>query len=89
MYIEKGSCQVYHPDQIGTVLQDQLVLLDCYSPHEYGFLEDSNVCWIHFDGPLARNYYDLITASQGNIFSSGNLYPGIVPYIFSDFCLLY
>ena len=77
MYIEKGSCQVYHPNQIGTVLQDQLVLLDCYSPHEYGFPEDSMVCWMHFDGPLARNYYDLITASQGNIFSSGNLYPVI------------
>ena len=75
MYIEKGCCQVYHPEQIGQIRQDQLVLIDCYIPHEYGFPEESNVCWIHFDGPLARNYYELITVNQGNVFSSGNLYP--------------
>lgn len=75
MYIEKGSCQIYYPDHCDTVLQDQLVLMDCYAPHEYGFSENSDVYWMHFDGPLARNYYELITASQGNIFSSDNLYP--------------
>lgn len=74
MYIESGSCQVRLNDELQTVSKDQLVLIDCYAPHEYGFEEDSDVCWLHFDGPLARSYYELITSSQGNIISSSNLY---------------
>ena len=74
MYIEKGTCQFYRNDQVENVSQNQILLLDCYQSHEYGFQSDSTVYWIHFDGPLARNYYDLITANQGNIISSGNLY---------------
>lgn len=77
MYIEKGSCKVTLNGLIQTVAMDQLVLLDCYEPHEYGFEEDSDVCYLHFDGPLARNYYELITSSHGNIISSGNLYPAV------------
>ncbi|MGN0355272.1 MAG: AraC family transcriptional regulator [Muricoprocola sp.] len=77
MYIEKGSCQVSLNGIIQTVAKDQMVILDCYKPHEYGFAEDSDVYYLHFDGPLARNYYELITSSQGNIISSGNLYPAV------------
>lgn len=74
MYIEKGSCQVRLNGELQTVAKDQLVLLDCYAPHEYGFEEDSDVCYLHFDGLLARNYYELITSSHGNIISSSSLY---------------
>ena len=73
MYLVKGACQIYQNDQVLTATADQVVFLDCYCPHEYGFSTDSSVLWLHFDGPLARNYYELITADQGNILSGGNL----------------
>lgn len=74
MHVTRGCCHVKLRDRPEPVYKDQLVLLDCYAPHEYGFPEETEVSWIHFDGPLARDYYELITASHGNIFSSGNFY---------------
>lgn len=75
MHVHRGSCRVRLQGQFETVPRDSFLLLDCYEPHEYEYQEDSDVFWIHFDGPLARSYYELITASHGNIISSGNLYP--------------
>ncbi len=75
MHVIKGSCQVRLQGQMEIVSQDQLLLLDCYEPHEYSYPENAEVSWLHFDGPLARDYYELITASHGNIITSGNLYP--------------
>lgn len=43
MYIENGSCQVRLQDTLQTVAKGQLIFLDCYAPHEYGFEEDSDV----------------------------------------------
>ena len=34
--------------------QDDFALIDCYGPHEYGATEESELYWIHFDGPTAR-----------------------------------
>ena len=76
MYIAKGTCQVLLPDQqLQNAVAGQVVLIDCYVPHEYGFDCDAEVSWIHFDGPLARDFYDLITASHGNIISPSNSFP--------------
>lgn len=38
--------------------QREFFLLDCYSSHAYGSLDEQlEFCWVHFDGPSARNYY--------------------------------
>ena len=64
MYIAKGTCQVLLPNQqLQNAAAGQVVLIDCYVPHEYGF--DSN----------ARDFYDLIFASHGNIISPSNPFP--------------
>lgn len=72
MLIHKGTCTVRAFDKTYTVKQGQILILDCYCPHEYGNLENSvlEVSWLHFDGPLARTYYDLITSSYGNVLSA-------------------
>jgi AraC-like DNA-binding protein len=74
MQIMEGSCQVMLGGRLCTASKDQFVLLDCYRPHEYGFTTDTQVSWMHFDGPLARSYYELITASHGNILSAQDGY---------------
>ena len=65
MYIAKGTCQVLLPNQqLQNAAAGQVVLIDCYVPHEYGFDSNSEVAWIHFDGPLARDFYDLIVSAS-------------------------
>ncbi len=77
MYIQEGSCQILVQGDSCCAKAGQFVLLDCYKPHEYGFPCDSVVTWIHFDGPLAREYYNLITAEWGKILTSQKPYPVI------------
>jgi AraC-like DNA-binding protein len=74
MHIVKGCCTVHLNGQVLEARENQFVLLDCYEPHEYGYSEDSEVSWIHFDGPLARDYYELITAGNGAILSVPDSY---------------
>lgn len=75
MYVAKGCCQVQFQGQSIAAVKDQVVLLDCYAPHEYGFPKDSEIYWLHFDGPLAREYYNLIIGEHGYAFSVKNPYP--------------
>lgn len=72
MYIAKGSLKLKFEGLTATASKNQFILLDCYRPHEYGNDDAAEICWLHFDGLLARNYYDLITSAHGNIISPEN-----------------
>lgn len=76
MYLANGTCRLQHQNEDLTVSAGHFILMDCYQPHGYSFPEDSDVLWLHFAGPLARSYYDLITAS-GIAFSPSNPSPVI------------
>lgn len=76
MHIKSGKCILKIDGQTYTARKDELILLDCYQPHEYGnggsdILETS---WLHFDGPLAREYFDLIVSNHGPVIHPRNLY---------------
>lgn len=45
----------YYPLQTGDIL-----LLDCYIPHKYGTNTAWEIQWLHFDGPVARSYFERI-----------------------------
>lgn len=74
MHITAGRCVLNYEGHSFSASRDQFILLDCYQPHEYGYPDASEVSWLHFDGPLARSYYELITASHGNVLSPENPY---------------
>ena len=72
MYVRRGSgfCR----DSRGTrsLPEGSLVLLDCYAPHEYFTDTGWEIYWVHYDGPMARDYYDyalgknrLVSANAG------------------------
>lgn len=77
MYVNSGKCRVGINGQLQTAERGQVVLLDCYQPHEYGNAGNGllDITWIHFDGPLAMEYYRLITSAFGNILTPANSYP--------------
>lgn len=78
MYIADGTCTGVTGETRFSAGKNQFVLLDCYHPHEYGNTtgdSELEVVWLHFDGPLARSYYELITGSCGHVLSLANPYP--------------
>ena len=77
MYIEKGSCSLRYRDSTHIVREGQVVLLDCRLPHEYGNTSQEilEISWLHFEGITARNFYELITERNGNVFSLSNAFP--------------
>lgn len=78
MHILNGTCTGACQGRPFTASKDQIVLMDCYEPHEYGNQNPDSildVVWLHFDGPLARSYYEIITSSRGNVLTLPNTYP--------------
>ena len=69
MYISKGYCQVSLPNKAFSAKAGQFVLLDCYQPHSYGSPAAWDALWMHFDGRLARDFYEEIIAAHGHVFS--------------------
>ncbi|WP_211279960.1 AraC family transcriptional regulator [Bifidobacterium eulemuris] len=41
----------------------QFVVLDCRPPHSYGTDEETELLWVHCDGPMVKGYVDLIVGA--------------------------
>jgi AraC-type DNA-binding domain-containing proteins len=67
MYITSGECTVVTSGKMHNAASGQLVFIDCYQAHEYFSSKGWNCFWIHFDGVLAREYYNVITAQSGPV----------------------
>lgn len=74
MYIKKGQCFVSQDSKTYTVNENQIIILDCYKPHSYYTNTGWEAQWLHFDGPLAREYYNLINNSIGCIVTLRDTY---------------
>ena len=51
-----------------------LALIDCYSMHSYGTETGWEILWIHFDGRLAREYFDAIAVNHRQIILPRSVY---------------
>ena len=81
MYILKGTCFVTVGSHTMQAMTGQLIFLDCYAPHAYGTDSGFEALWIHFDGPMARIFYETIV-SEKSIFALSSS-PGCHPQISS------
>ena len=70
MYILKGTCFVTVGSHTMQAMAGQIIFLDCYAPHAYGTDSGFEALWIHFDGPMARSFYETIVSEKGSL-----LYP--------------
>lgn len=68
MAVTAGSCEVRTDSFQLRMHPGDVVLIDCYAPHAYQTDEGWQACWLHFDGPQSRGYYDYLTAERGNLF---------------------
>lgn len=69
MHIKKGECNVIVNDKTYTASSNQIVFLDCYQPHTYYTSVGWEAEWIHFDGLVARLYFQSITEGNNLILS--------------------
>lgn len=76
MLIEEGVPEINLPGKSLSAPKGSLVLLDCYNEHEYGSPNSWKSLWVHFDGPMARKYYEYISGNFGNVLFPRN-YPAI------------
>lgn len=74
MYILHGECTIVTSGKKYAAATGQLIFLDCYQAHEYYTCKGWECLWFHFDGPLAREYYNSITTSFGPVISHPNPY---------------
>lgn len=77
MYIQKGTMLLDLAGKQQPVAEKHFVLADCYQPHGYSTAEGYECIWLHFDGVLARNYYELIVSRLGNVFSMEDAFPAL------------
>lgn len=66
MLVTKGTCSITLNGTTTKLSKGQLAFVDCYNLHEYSATTDYESLWLHFDGPLAREYYEHIYATSGN-----------------------
>lgn len=74
MYIQSGCAKIEYGNKKENASAGDFVLLDCYSPHGYSSREGWEGLWCHFDGPMARAYYQLVVSHLGNVFSLSDPY---------------
>lgn len=74
MYISSGTLTIEYSNQTETVSKGDFVLLNCYERHAYHSDTGWNSIWCHFDGPVAKQYYEMIVQEYGNIFRITNPY---------------
>lgn len=75
MYIQSGRCVVNMGNTSIETDAGHFVLIDCFQPHGYYTNYGYECLWFHFDGPVARQYYELIKSHLGNIFTLNDPYP--------------
>lgn len=69
MYVQSGSFLLEHEGKKLIANAGQFALIDCYTYHKYSSSTGWECLWIHFDGTVARGYYQQIVSRMGNVFS--------------------
>ncbi len=73
IYAKKGEGYLKVDGKKYTFRKEDVVLIDCYKPHIYGTVKDSELLWIHFDGSTSREYAEMIFGNSGPVCSVRDL----------------
>lgn len=64
LYVQNGSGFVEQDGRTVPLKAGSLAFLDCYKPHRYYTKTGWEIYWVHFDGLLARAYYEQATQND-------------------------
>lgn len=74
LYVESGQMTLKLHERSFSAKSGDFLLIDCYDAHTYSTTGGCQCLWLHFDGPVARPYYESTVAQLGNIFSPADSY---------------
>ncbi len=63
IYVRKGNGFVEQNGRHIPLNEGSLAFIDCYKPHLYSTISGWEIYWVHFDGVLARQYFEVATRS--------------------------
>jgi len=69
MYIRKGTMLLTLDGEEKPIEAGCFALVDCFHPHAYRSLHGCECLWLHFDGPVAREWYRHLVLVQDHVFS--------------------
>jgi AraC family transcriptional regulator len=69
MYVKDGHGNVCFHNKTYNLKTNDLVLLNCYHPHIYYTTKKWEIWWVHFDGNVSRQYWELLYDRFGCVFS--------------------
>lgn len=72
LYVLRGSGFVEIDGHKAALGQGSIAYINCYKPHRYYTTKGWEILWLHFDGPLAKEYYSEITRDYSFVFHSDN-----------------
>lgn len=74
LYVVRGQGCCYVDDERVPLSAGHFALLDCYRPHRYGTDTGWEILWIHYDGVLARDYYEAVVNTRCQVIFPQNPY---------------
>lgn len=74
LHVLRGRGYCYLDGRRVELTEGSFLLLDCYHPHRYGTDSGWEILWIHFDGVLAREYYQSILNGKRQMMLPPNPY---------------
>jgi AraC-like DNA-binding protein len=70
MYIVKGQGLLTIKDTPQPIQANDTILINCYEPHSYETDTHLETLWIHFDGNISLDYFNLINERMRNVIST-------------------
>lgn len=64
MHIVHGTGFLEVDNQVISLKEGEFVLVDCYQPHHYYTETGWELLWLHFDGPMARSFFEELTGKS-------------------------
>lgn len=77
MYLQKGELDLEIKGHKYHAQSNSFILLDCYENHAYSTSSGLECLWCHYDGVIARAYYDIVISRLGNIFTMSDPLPAL------------
>lgn len=68
IFMISGNMKVQTNNHSYSAKTNDIILLDCYKPHLYKALSNLHFYFIHFDGPGAKAYFNLLYSQLGTVY---------------------
>lgn len=87
MYIKKGEGIITVDNKSYTARENDVVIINCYKEHKYETSVGWETYWLHFDGNISEQYFQLLIERFSHVISLGGstIIPDYIKTLLKDF----